>query len=68
MQLRSIITFSGRARKGSAFDFSAIIVIDRVREATLENAIADDSARRKVVATAIILTVMFLIGVMGNLL
>lgn len=68
MQLQSIITFSGRARKGSAFDFSAIIVIDRDREATLENAIADDSARRKVVATAIILTVMYLIGVMGNLL
>ena len=47
-------TFSGRARKGKALDFSAIIVIDLEREDTPENAIADDATRRMVQILAII--------------
>ena len=48
------ITFSGRARNGKAFDFSAIIVIDLERVDTPENAIADDTTRSKVQILAII--------------
>lgn len=46
-------TFSGRARKGRALDFSAIMVIDLERVAKPENATVDDTTRSKVKATAI---------------
>ena len=51
---KPVPTFSGRARKGKALDFSAIIVIDLEREDTPENAIADDATRRMVQIFAII--------------
>lgn len=47
-------TFSGRDRNGKAFDFSAIIVIDRERVDMPEYAMDDDKAIKKVQAMAII--------------
>jgi hypothetical protein len=47
-------TFSGRARNGSALDFSAIIVMDLERVDTPENAMDDDRAIKRVQAMAII--------------